>query len=162
FKSEDCYAAGQAVMQLLERGIRPKNIMTKRAFENAIAVAMALGGSTNAMLHLMAMAHAVQVDLAYDDFERIRKRVPHLADLKPSGRYVMQDLHDVGGVPAVMKELLEAGLLHGDCLTVTGKTIAENLAECKPLKEKQDVVKTLDNPLRKTGPLVVLRGNLAP
>ena len=161
-KGDDCDAAGQAVVELLRRDIRPRDIMTKAAFENAIAVVMALGGSTNAFLHLLAMAHAVDVDLQLDDFEHIRRRVPHLGDLKPSGRYVMQDLHLAGGVPAVMKVLLEAGLLHGDCLTVTGRALAENLAQCEPLKPGQDVVRPLSNPLRATGPLVLLRGNLAP
>ena len=157
-KLEDCRRAGEAVVNLLRKGIYPKDIMTKKAFENAITVVMALGGSTNSFLHLIAIAHSVGVDLTLDDFERIRKRVPHIADLKPSGKYVMQDLHEVGGVPAVMKLLLEKGLLHGDCLTVTGKTIAENLADAPPLKEGQVIV-NFDNPKRETGPLVVLKGN---
>lgn len=161
-KLDDCDRAGQAVVELLKRGIYPKDIMTKEAFENAITIVMALGGSTNAILHLLAIAHSVDVELDLDDFERIRQRVPHLADLKPSGRYVMQNLHEVGGVPAVMKLLLEEGLLHGDCLTVTGKTLAENLAEQPSLKEGQDVIRPFNQPLKKTGPLVVLRGNLAP
>lgn len=150
------------MIRLLEQGIYPKDIMTKQAFENAITVVMALGGSTNAFLHLLAIANTLGVDLDLTDFERIQKRTPHLADLKPSGRYVMKHLHDVGGVPGVMKMLLDAGLLHGDCLTVTGKTVAENLAEHPGLKEGQQVVRPMDNPLRPTGPLVVLRGNLAP
>lgn len=161
-KVEDCAKAGETVVELLKRGIYPRDIMTKKAFENAITVVMALGGSTNAVLHLMAIAHAVEVDLSLDDFERIRARVPHIADLKPSGRYVMQNLYEVGGVPAVMKLLLEKGLLHGDCLTVTGKTLAENLAEAEPLKEGQDVIRSFDDPFRETGPLVILKGNLAP
>lgn len=161
-KSEDCRQAGEAVMNLLKNNIRPKDIMTKKAFENAITVVMALGGSTNAMLHLTAIAHSVGVDLGLDDFEKIRAHVPHIADLKPSGRYVMENLHEVGGVPAVMKLLLEKGLLHGDCLTVTGKTIAENLEEFPPLKEGQDVITPFDEPKHPTGPLVVLKGNLAP
>jgi dihydroxy-acid dehydratase len=161
-KMDDCDKAGQAVVELLRKGIYPKDIMTKEAFENAITVVMALGGSTNAILHLLAIAHSVDVELDLDDFERIRVRVPHLADLKPSGRYVMQNLHEVGGVPAVMKLLLEAGLLHGECLTVTGQTIAENLAEQPSLTEGQDVIRPFDQPLKETGPLVVLRGNLAP
>ncbi|GGA52674.1 dihydroxy-acid dehydratase [Kroppenstedtia guangzhouensis] len=161
-KREDCRRAGQAVVELLKKGIYPRDIMTKEAFENAITVVMALGGSTNAILHLLAIAHAVDVNLTIHDFERIRQRVPHIADLKPSGCYVMQDLHEVGGVPAVMKELLAAGLLHGDCLTVTGQTLAENLAKATPLKEGQKVIRSLDNPFRETGPLVVLEGNLAP
>ncbi|MFC5650645.1 dihydroxy-acid dehydratase [Paenibacillus solisilvae] len=161
-KASECVEAGKMVVELLRKQIYPRDIMTKRTFENAITVVMALGGSTNAFLHLLAMAHAVEVDLTIDDFERIRKNVPHLADLKPSGRYMMQDLNDAGGVPAVMKMLLEHGLLHGDCMTVTGKTIAENLAEVQPLSDKQDVVRSFDNPLKTSGPLVLLRGNLAP
>jgi dihydroxy-acid dehydratase len=161
-KLDDCYKAGHAVVDLLRKGIYPKDIMTKKAFENAITVIMALGGSTNAFLHLLAIAHSVDVDLTLDDFERIRKRVPHIADLKPSGRYVMEDLYKVGGVSAVMKLLLEAGLLHGDCLTVTGQTIAENLSAQPPLKEGQVIIRPLDNPIRETGPLFVLKGNLAP
>ncbi|GAK03793.1 dihydroxy-acid dehydratase [Geomicrobium sp. JCM 19037] len=161
-KEDEAKRAGEAVNLLLEKGIYPRDIMTKEAFENAITVVMALGGSTNAFLHLIAMAHAVDVDLDYDDFERVRQNVPHIADLKPSGRYVMQDLNNVGGVPAVMKLLLEAGLLHGDCMTVTGKTLAENLAEVEALHDGQDVIMPLSNPKKKTGPLVVLKGNLAP
>jgi dihydroxy-acid dehydratase len=161
-KQEDCSKAGQAVMELLRQGIYPRDIMTRKAFENAITVVMALGGSTNAILHLLAMAHSVDVDLALDDFETIRARVPHLADMKPSGRYVMQNLHEVGGVPAVMKLLLEAGLLHGDCITVTGRTLSENLAELPGLQAGQEVIRPLSNPLRASGHLVVLKGNLAP
>ncbi|MBW7461999.1 dihydroxy-acid dehydratase, partial [Paenibacillus sepulcri] len=131
-KALECAEAGKAVLKLLEKNIRPRDIMTKKAFENAITVVMALGGSTNAFLHLIAMAHSVGVDLKLDDFERIRLKVPHLADLKPSGKYVMQDLNDVGGVAGVMKLLLAEGLLHGDCLTVTGRTLAENLADARP------------------------------
>jgi len=161
-KADECVKAGETVVKLLEMEIYPRDIMTKKAFENAITVVMALGGSTNAFLHLLAIAHSVQVDLTIDDFERIRKKVPHLADLKPSGQYMMQDLSNVGGVPAVMKLLLEHGLLHGDCLTVTGRTIAENLAEIQPLSSGQDVIKPFDRPLKPTGPLVLLKGNLAP
>jgi dihydroxy-acid dehydratase len=161
-KADDCEQAGIAVVDLLRKQIYPRDIMTKQAFENAITVTMALGGSTNAFLHLLAIAHSVDVDLSLDDFERIRREVPHLADLKPSGRHVMQDLHEVGGVTAVMKLLLDAGLLHGDCLTVTGKTLAENLAEQPGLKEGQKVIRPIDNPIRTTGSLVVLKGNLAP
>ncbi len=160
-KLQDCIEAGHAVMNLLNKGITPKDIMTKKAFENAITVVMALGGSTNAVLHLLAMAHTVQVDLQLDDFERIRKKVPHIADLKPSGRFVMEDLSKVGGVPAVMKLLLDKGLLHGDCLTVTGKTLEENLTECQSLNEGQEII-SFEQPKRKTGPLVILKGNLAP
>jgi dihydroxy-acid dehydratase len=161
-KYQDCFDAGDAVYKLIEKGIRPKDIMTKEAFENAITVVYALGGSTNAVLHILAIAHAAKVDLSIDDFDRIQRRVPHLADLKPSGKYVMNDLHQVGGVPAVMKYLLQEGFLHGDCLTVTGKTIAENLADCKELKEGQKVIYPVSEAKRKDGPLVILRGNLAP
>ncbi len=162
YKQQECRQAGELVIELLKKDIYPRDIMTKEAFENAITVVMALGGSTNAFLHLIAMAHSADVDLGLDDFERIRLKVPHLADMKPSGKYVMQDLYEVGGVPAVMKLLHENGLLHGDCLTVTGKTIAENLANVPSLKEGQDIIRPIEEPLKKTGPLVVLRGNLAP
>lgn len=161
-KDDDCFIAGQAVYRLLEQDIRPHQILTKQAFENAITVVMALGGSTNAILHLMAIAHSAKVDLTLEDFNVIQQRVPHLADLKPSGKYVMQDLYEAGGVPGVMKELLKAGLLHGDCLTVTGKTIAENLAGYQELKPGQKVIYPIDQPLRADGPLIVLKGNLAP
>ncbi|SEP83510.1 dihydroxyacid dehydratase [Virgibacillus subterraneus] len=161
-KAADCAAAGEAVYHLLEKGIYPKDIMTKKAFENAITVVMALGGSTNAVLHLLAMAHAIDVDLTIDDFNRMQLKVPHLADMKPSGKYVMQDLHNAGGVQAVMKLLYEEGYLHGDCLTVTGKTVAENLAEAPPLQDDQKVIMPFDNPKRADGPLIVLKGNLAP
>jgi dihydroxy-acid dehydratase len=160
-KLEDCIKAGKAIMNLLNKGITPKDIMTKKAFENAITVVMALGGSTNAVLHLLALAHTVDVDLNLEDFERIGKKVPHIADLKPSGRYVMKDLSEIGGVPAVMKLLLDKGLLHGECLTVTGNTIEQNLSEIQPLKEGQEII-SFDNPKRETGPLVILKGNLAP
>lgn len=161
-KREDCRKAGETVVQLLIKGIYPKDIMTKRAFENAITVVMALGGSTNAILHLTAMAHTVDVDLSLDDFDRIRKKVPHLADLKPSGQYVMQHLHEVGGVPAVMKLLLKEGLIDGSCLTVTGKTVEDNLRDFPDLKAGQEVIRPFDNPLKEDGPLVILKGNLAP
>lgn len=161
-KYVDTKEAGEAVYRLLEQGIYPKDIMTKKAFENAITVVMALGGSTNAVLHLLAMAQAMEVDLTIDDFDRIQKKVPHLADLKPSGKYVMEDLYKVGGVPAVMKLLYENGYLHGDCLTVTGKTIAENLTDVDDLLDGQEIILPLDKPYRKTGPLVILKGNLAP
>ncbi|WP_404454718.1 dihydroxy-acid dehydratase [Oceanobacillus kapialis] len=161
-KHADCADAGQAVYHLLEKGIYPKDIMTKEAFENAITVVMALGGSTNAILHLLSIAHAIEVDLTIDDFNRIQEKTPHLADLRPSGKYVMQDLHRVGGVQAVMKLLYENGYLHGDCLTVTGKTIAENLADAPSLSEGQDVIMPFSNPKRADGPLIVLKGNLSP
>ena len=161
-KKKECFESSKYVMQMLEKNITPKDIMTKKAFENAITVVMALGGSTNSALHLLAIAHSVGVSLSLDDFDRISKKVPHLADLKPSGKYVMYDLYKAGGVPGVMKILLEAGLLHGGCLTVTGKTIAENLKEFPALKSHQEVVRSLKAPLKPTGPLVVLKGNLAP
>ncbi|MDQ0272025.1 dihydroxy-acid dehydratase [Cytobacillus purgationiresistens] len=161
-KRNDCFEAGQAVYRLMEQEILPRDILTKKAFENAITVVMALGGSTNAILHLMAIAHAAEVDLSLEDFNRMQEKVPHLADLKPSGKYVMQDLHNIGGVQSVMKMLLAEGLLHGDCLTVTGKTLAENLAETNDLQEGQKIIRPVSEPLRDNGPLVVLKGNLAP
>ncbi|MNO19888.1 Dihydroxy-acid dehydratase [compost metagenome] len=161
-KSAECVEAGKAVVELLKKELYPRDIMTREAFENAITLVMVLGGSTNAFLHLLAIAHSVGVELTVDDFERIRKKVPHLADLKPSGRYMMQDLNDIGGVPAVMKMLLDRGFLHGDCLTVTGKTVAENLAHVQPLSPDQDVIRPFDRPLKSSGPLVLLKGNLAP
>ncbi|WP_042222185.1 dihydroxy-acid dehydratase [Oceanobacillus manasiensis] len=161
-KHADCADAGKAVYHLLEKGIYPKDIMTKEVFENAITVVMALGGSTNAILHLLSIAHAIEVDLTIDDFNRIQEKTPHLADLRPSGKYVMQDLHRVGGVQAVMKLLYENGYLHGDCLTVTGKTIAENLEVADSLTEGQEVIMPFDKPKRADGPLIVLKGNLSP
>ncbi|MBF6615755.1 MAG: dihydroxy-acid dehydratase [Candidimonas sp.] len=161
-KNEECIRAGKALFKLVEKGIYPKDIMTKQAFENAITVVMALGGSTNAVLHLLAMAHAVDVDLTLDDFDEIQKRVPHIANLKPSGKYVMEDLYHAGGVQAVMKLLLDEGFIHGDCLTVTGETIAANLAGLPGLVEGQEVIHPIDQPYSKEGPLVVLKGNLAP
>ncbi|MDQ0217984.1 dihydroxy-acid dehydratase [Peribacillus cavernae] len=161
-KHDDSFRAGQAVYNLLEKDIYPRDILTKEAFENAITVVMALGGSTNAILHLMAIAHSAEVDLSLDDFNRLQKKVPHIADLKPSGKYVMQDLYNVGGVPAVMRLLLKGGLLHGDCMTVTGKTLAENLEEWPDLTDGQKVIFPLETPLREEGPLVILKGNLAP
>lgn len=160
-KAADVRAAGRAVIDLLKAGIRPKDILTKNAFENAITVVMALGGSTNAVLHLIAIAQALELPLTIDDFDRVGKRTPHLADLKPSGKYVMADLHAIGGTAPVMKLLLEAGMLHGDCLTVTGKTLAENLKDVPALPESQDIIRSLEKPLRPTGPLVILRGNVA-
>lgn len=161
-KARDVEEAGKAVVELMRKGIKPTDIMTRKAFENAITVVMALGGSTNAILHLMAMAHAANVDLTLEDFNDFQEKVPHLADLKPSGQYVFQDLYNVGGVQAVMKYLYQNGYLHGDCLTCTGKTLAENLAEAPDLKEGQVVIMPLDKPKRADGPLIVLHGNLAP
>ncbi|MDJ0925073.1 MAG: dihydroxy-acid dehydratase [Acidimicrobiia bacterium] len=161
-KSDECYRAGAAIRGLLEDDITPRDIMTRAAFENAMTVTMALGGSTNAVLHLIAMARAVGVELALDDFQATSDRVPFLADLKPSGRYVMEDLHAVGGTPAVMKLLLEHGAIDGSCLTVTGKTVAENLAGLPGLAEGQQVVQPWDAPIKETGHIQILRGNLAP
>ncbi len=161
-KRLDCERAGAAVLELLQKNIKPSDIMTKAAFENAITVIIALGGSTNAVLHILAMAHAAKVDISLDDFTRIGKRVPMLADLKPSGRYSMAELVEIGGIQPLMKILLQAGLLHGDCLTVTGKTLAENLAEVAPYPDGQDMIHDLNNPIKKDSHLVVLYGNLAP
>jgi len=161
-KLDECRRAGAAIKLLLERDIKPRDIMTRAAFENAMVVIMALGGSTNAVLHLIAMARAVDVPLTLDDFQKVSDRVPFIADLKPSGRYVMEDLHLVGGTPAVMKYLLEKGHLNGDCLTVTGKTVAENLAGLPPLKAGQDVVLPLEKPIKPSGHIQILKGNLAP
>ena len=156
------FAAGEAVVNLLAKNIRPRDIMTKPAFENAIAVVMALGGSTNAVLHLLAMAVEAEVDLTLEDFNVVAAKVPHLADTKPHGRYHMTDLDRVGGVPVVMKVLLDAGLLHGDCMTVTGKTVAENLAEINPPAPDGDVVHPLSDPIHAQGGIAILRGSLAP
>ncbi len=161
-KNQECLAAGKAIRFLLENDIKPKDIMTKKAFENAITMVTVLGGSTNAVLHLIAMAQAVDIELTLEDFQRISDKVPVLADLKPSGKYLMEDLHAVGGVPAVMKYLLANNLLHGDCLTVTGKTVAENLAEVPGLTAGQEVFFPLDSPVKETGHLQVLFGNLSP
>jgi dihydroxy-acid dehydratase len=155
-------ASGEAVVELLKRGITARDIMTKEAFENAIAVVMAFGGSTNAVLHLLAIAAEAEVDLTLDDFVRVGKNVPHLGDLKPFGRYVMNDVDRVGGVPVVMKALLDAGLMHGDCLTVTGKTMAENLADIAPPDVDGTIVRALSNPIHATGGITILRGSLAP
>ena len=161
-KTRDCREAGAAVLNLIKKGIRPRDIMTRRAFENAISLVTALGGSTNAVLHLLAMAHSAEVRLDIDDFTRVGKRVPVLADLKPSGKYLMQRLVEIGGVTPLMKMLLAKGLLHGDCLTVTGKTIEENLRGIKPYKKGQDVIRSFDDPIKKDGHLVVMYGNIAP
>jgi dihydroxy-acid dehydratase len=160
-KATDCEHAGAAVLNLLKHNIRPRDIMTRKAFENAITVVIALGGSTNAVLHLLAMAHAADVPLCLDDFVTIGKRTPVLADLKPSGKYTMSKLVEIGGVSPLMKMLLDAGLLHGDCMTVTGKTLAENLASVAPYPAGQDVIYPLDRPLKKDSHLVICYGNLA-
>jgi dihydroxy-acid dehydratase len=161
-KLDECFRAGQAIRTLLERDIKPRDIMTRKAFENAIVIVMALGGSTNAVLHLIAMARSVDVELTIDDFQRVSERVPYLADLKPSGKYVMADLHQVGGIPAVLKYLLEKGYITGDCLTVTGKSLGENLANLPGFKSGQDVIHPVEKPIKSTGHLRILRGNLAP
>ncbi len=161
-KLDECRRAGEAVRLLLERDLKPRDIMTREAFENAIVVGTALGGSTNLVLHLLAMARSVEVPLDIDDFRTIGDRTPMLADFKPSGQYVMADLHAVGGVPGVMKFLLENGMIHGDCMTVTGRTVAENLADLPALSEGQKVVHPLSDPIKATGHIRILRGSLAP
>ena len=160
-KDDDCRRAGAAVLNLIEKGIRPLDIMTRQAFENAITVVIALGGSTNAVLHLLAMAHSCNVPLNIDHFSEVGKRVPVLADLKPSGKHMMSDLVKIGGLTPLMKTLLDAGLLHGDCMTVTGKTVAENLQDVQPYPTEQTVIYPLDNPIKADSHLVVLYGNLA-
>jgi dihydroxy-acid dehydratase len=159
-KDDDCRRAGAAVMNLIKKGIRPRDIMTCQAFENAITVVIALGGSTNAVLHLLAMAHSAGVKLSIDDFTRIGKNVPVLADLKPSGKHVMADLVNIGGLTPLMSTLLKAGLLHGDCMTVTGKTVAQNLRGVKPYPKDQTVVRPLKDPVKKDSHLVIMYGNL--
>ncbi|OGT71975.1 MAG: dihydroxy-acid dehydratase [Gammaproteobacteria bacterium RIFCSPLOWO2_12_47_11] len=161
-KIEECLNAGKAIKYLLENDIKPRDIMTREAFENAMVLVTVLGGSTNAVLHLIAMARSVGVDLTINDFASVTDRTPYLADLKPSGQYVMEDLHNVGGTPAVMKYLMENGLINSDCLTVTGKTIAENLADLPGLSTGQKIIYPLDKPLKQTGHLRILKGNLAP
>ena len=161
-KLEECFNAGLAIKNLLEKDIKPRDIMTREAFENAMVLVTVLGGSTNAVLHLLAMARAVDVNLTIDDFQAVTDRTPYLADLKPSGKYVMEDLHLIGGTPAVMKFLLENGLINGDCMTVTGKTIKENLADLPGFKSGQDIIAPLDKPLKKSGHIRILKGNLAP
>lgn len=161
-KKKECENAGAAILNLLQLDLKPRDIMTKKAFENAITVVMVLGGSTNAVLHLIAMAKSVDIDLTQDDFQRISDKIPLLADFKPSGKYLMQDLHQYGGIPAVMKYLLKHKLLHGDCITVTGKTIAENLENVPDLDfSQQDIIHSLEDPIKKTGHLQILYGNLA-
>jgi dihydroxy-acid dehydratase len=161
-KLEECFQAGEAIRTLLEKNIKPSDIMTREAFENAMVIVMALGGSTNAVLHLIAMARSVGVPLGIDDFQAVSDRVPFLADLKPSGSYVMEDVHEVGGTPAVLKFLLEQGALHGGCLTVTGQTLAENLDDLPELSDGQQVIRPWDDPIKETGHIQILRGSLAP
>lgn len=161
-KIDESVRAGEALRLLLERDIKPRDIVTKKSLENAIRLVTVLGGSTNAVLHFLAIASTAEVDFTLDDFQRISDSTPFLADLKPSGKYLMEDVHTIGGIPAVLKYLLEKGLLHGDCLTVTGKTLAENLEEVGPLSSGQDVIKTIENPIKETGHLRILKGNLSP
>ena len=161
-KQKECFNAGKAIKHLLEKDIKPKDIMTRDAFENAMVLITILGGSTNAVLHLLAMARAVDVNLTIDDFQSVTNRIPYLADLKPSGQYVMEDLHKIGGTPAVMKFLLENNLINGNCLTVTGKNIKENLVNLPSLSDDQEIIFPLDKPLKSTGHIRILKGNLAP
>jgi dihydroxy-acid dehydratase len=154
--------AAKVLVEAVARDLKPRDIVTRESIENAVAVIMATGGSTNAVLHFLAIAHAAEVEWSIDDFERVRRKVPVLCDLKPSGRYLAVDLHRAGGVPAVMKELLAAGLLHGGCMTITGKTVAENLAEIAPLRADQGVIRTVSNPIYSEGHLAILKGNLSP
>ena len=161
-KLEECRSAGSALLTMLESNLCPRDIMTRAAFENAMVLVTVLGGSTNAVLHLLAVAHSVGVSLTIDDFQAVSNRTPYLADLKPSGRYVMEDLHYAGGVPAVMRTLLDHGLIDGSCVTVTGKTLSENLSDVSPMSSSQSVIRPLDDPIKKTGHIRILRGSLAP
>ena len=161
-KIKDCLNSGEAIMNLIKQDIKPSDIMTRPAFENAIKVTIALGGSTNAVLHLLAMAHTMGVNLELDDFTRIGKRIPMIADLKPSGKYLMSELIKIGGIQPLMRRMLDVGMLEGDCLTVTGRTLAENLCNVAPYPESQDIIRSFDNPIKKDSHLVILKGNLAP
>jgi dihydroxy-acid dehydratase len=161
-KIDDCRRAGQCVVDMLKQGLKPLDILTKEAFENAIAVVIALGGSTNAVLHLLAIAHSAKVKLSLDDFTRVGRRTPVLADLKPSGRFLMSELVAIGGIRPLMKMLLEADLLEGDCMTVTGQTVSQTLAKVKPYPDGQEIIQPFENPIKKNSHLVILRGNLAP
>ena len=161
-KIEECLRAGAAIRNLLEKDIKPSDIMTRAAFENAMVIIMATGGSTNAVLHLIAMARAVGVNLTIDDFQKTSDRIPYISDLKPSGKYVMEDLHTVGGTPAVLKYLLEKGLIDGTCMTVTGKTLAENLKDLPGLKEGQQIIQPIEKPIKESGHIRIMRGNVCP
>lgn len=161
-KIQECFDSGEAIKNLLINDIKPSDIMTKKSFENAMVILMALGGSTNAVLHLIAMARTMGIQLTIDDFQKFSDKVPFIADLKPSGKYVMEDLHKIGGTPAVLKYLLDAGMIHGDCLTVTGKTLEENLRNLPELKEGQDLIRPLSSPIKSSGHIQILKGNLAP
>lgn len=161
-KIKECYRAAEALEVCLQQDIKPRDIMTRKAFENAVRLVMVLGGSTNATLHLIAMARSAGVDLTLDDFKHLSETTPYIGNLKPSGQYVFEDLHNVGGTPAVLKYMLQEGYLHGDCLTVTGKTMAENLEQCAPLQENQDVILPFSNPVKPKGHIAILHGNLAP
>jgi dihydroxy-acid dehydratase len=160
-KIEDCKAVGVAMKHLIEKDLKPLDIVTKKSLQNALRLIAVLGGSTNAVLHFLAIAHAANIDLTIDDFQKISDTTPFLADLKPSGKYLMKDLHAIGGIPAVLKFMLENDMLHGDCMTITGKTLAENLASLDPLKEEQDLIRPLNNPIKPTGHIRILKGNLA-
>src|SRR5262249_20603163 len=162
-KEREAFQAGIALCRLIEKNIKPRDVITRRALENAYTLVLALGGSTNAVLHLMAIAREAEVEWTLADFDRLGAKVPHLADLKPGGKYVMWDLHRVGGTPAVLRALLDAGFLHGDCLTVTGRSIVENLKDVSSVySRKQDVVLPISKPMHPTGHIVILHGNLAP
>ncbi|XP_024541223.1 dihydroxy-acid dehydratase, chloroplastic [Selaginella moellendorffii] len=161
-KLQECRLVGKHLLELLKMDLKPKDIITKESLHNAMVVVMALGGSTNAVLHLIAIARSVNVPLTLDDFQKVSDKVPFIADLKPSGKYVMEDLHKIGGTPGVLKYLLEEGYLNGDCITVTGKTLSENISICPPLSEGQDVIHPLDRPIKSTGHIQILYGNLAP
>jgi len=161
YKKAECERVGSALRHLVEQDLKPKDIVTRKSLENAIRLIAVLGGSTNAVLHFLAIAKAAEIEFTIDDFQAIMDKTPFLADLKPSGKYLMEDLHNVGGVPAVLKFMLEEGMLHGDCLTVTGKTLAENLAEVNSLKEGQDIISPVANPIKETGHIRILKGNLA-
>ena len=161
-KIDECHRAGEAILKLLEMDLKPSQIMTREAFENAMVVVIALGGSTNAVLHLIAMARSVGINLGIDDFQAVSDRVPYIADLKPSGKFVQEDLHSIGGTPGAMKYLLEKGFLNGDCITVTGKTLGENLESVPGLKEGQTIIQPVEKPIKPNGHIQILRGNLAP